>query len=585
MSQPIDISPRAKKTIKELLQRYLPGVTVWAYGSRVKWTARPESDLDLVVFAGKEQRRDVANLREAFEESNLPFRVDVFIWDEVPERFREEIREEIREEYVVVRGEGEKDWGMGGNWQEKGWGDLATLEYGRALRDYKDANGKYRVYGTNGPVGWTDEPLCSTAGIIIGRKGAYRGVHFSQKPFFVIDTAFYLKPKEDFNIKWAYYQLLTQDINSMDSGSAIPSTSRDEFYSLPVRLPPRIEQDKIADILSTLDDKIELNRQINKTLEATAQAIFKSWFVDFDPVKVKQVAKALGCDPERAAMAALSGKLSVSKNTADLSVDDFIKAEAELDQLVEEDRKQLVQTAALFPDGFVESELDLIPEGWEVKKLKNITNKIGSGATPRGGGKAYVEEGIAFIRSQNVHDCSFLWSGLVRMTDRDAEKLKGVTVEEEDVLINITGDSILRTCVVDSKVLPARVNQHVSIIRASHPIPARYLHLYLVRPEIKNLLLGFDAGGSRKAITKGHLESLPVTIPPATVLLYFQNLIENMYKRVEANNDESRCLSSIRDNLLPKLLSGEIDLCEAEAQTEKAHHYAPSFPNALKGQS
>ena len=156
------------------------------------------------------------------------------------------------------------------------------------------------------------------------------------------------------------------------------------------------------------------------------------------------------------------------------------------------------------------------------------------------------------------------------MTDRDAEKLKGVTVEEKDVLINITGDSILRTCVVDPKVLPARVNQHVSIIRASHPIPSRYLHLYLVRPEIKNLLLGFDAGGSRKAITKGHLESLPVTVPTASALLYFQKLIENMYERVEANNDESRCLSSIRDNLLPKLLTGELNMCEAEPQTKEA---------------
>ena len=99
MSQPIDISPQAKKTVKELLQRYLPGVIVWAYGSRVKWTARPDSDLDLVVFAGQELCGNVANLREAFEESNLPFRVDVFIWDEVPEKFQEG----IREDYIVMQ--------------------------------------------------------------------------------------------------------------------------------------------------------------------------------------------------------------------------------------------------------------------------------------------------------------------------------------------------------------------------------------------------------------------------------------------------------------------------------------------------
>ena len=89
VNKTIDMNPKARRTIKELLQRYLPGVTVWAYGSRVKWTARPDSDLDLVVFANQEQRSNVANLREAFEESSLPFRVDVFIWDEVPEKVPE----------------------------------------------------------------------------------------------------------------------------------------------------------------------------------------------------------------------------------------------------------------------------------------------------------------------------------------------------------------------------------------------------------------------------------------------------------------------------------------------------------------
>src|SRR5688572_2514157 len=117
-------------------------------------------------------------------------------------------------------------------WQKKKWGDLATLEYGKALTDYRQDLGKYRVYGTNGPIGWTNSYLYDKSSVIVGRKGAYRGIHFAKEPFFVIDTAFYLKPKQEFDMRWAYYQLLTQDINGMDSGSAIPSTSRDEFYGL-----------------------------------------------------------------------------------------------------------------------------------------------------------------------------------------------------------------------------------------------------------------------------------------------------------------------------------------------------------------
>ena len=281
VDRPIDITADQKKTLLALLKRHLPNTTAWVYGSRAKWTARPQSDLDLVVFTTPDQDRHVAELREAFEESNLPFRVDLFVWDAVPEPFRKEIE---AEHVVLVE---KKERGVTGEWQERRWGDLATLEYGRALRGYGTAQGTFRVFGTNGPIGWHDEALCPHPSVIVGRKGAYRGVHYSAEPFFVIDTAFYLKPKVEMDVRWAYYELLTQDINLMDSGSAIPSTSREEFYGLPISVPPLSEQRAIAHVLGTLDDKIELNRRMNETLETMAQALFKSWFIDFDPVRAK----------------------------------------------------------------------------------------------------------------------------------------------------------------------------------------------------------------------------------------------------------------------------------------------------------
>jgi len=170
------------------------------------------------------------------------------------------------------------------NWKSTTWGELATLEYGKGLIGYENANGDYPVYGTNGMIGLHTEPLFDKAGVIIGRKGAYRGVHYSKKPFYVIDTAFYLKPKTDIDLRWAYYQLLTLDINSMDSGSAIPSTSRPDFYALPVLLPSLPEQRAIAGILGALDDKVELNRRMNRTLESMARAVFRQWFVESDDV-------------------------------------------------------------------------------------------------------------------------------------------------------------------------------------------------------------------------------------------------------------------------------------------------------------
>ena len=168
-----------------------------------------------------------------------------------------------------------------GKWKEYKWGNLATLEYGKGLRDYLRTDGKYPVYGTNGKIGTADNFLCPFPGIVIGRKGAYRGVHFSSTPFYVIDTAFYLNPKvNDLDMKFAYYHLLTVDINYMDSGSAIPSTSREDFYDLDISLPSLPEQKSIASILSSLDDKIDLLHRQNKTLEALAETLFRQWFVE-----------------------------------------------------------------------------------------------------------------------------------------------------------------------------------------------------------------------------------------------------------------------------------------------------------------
>ena len=165
------------------------------------------------------------------------------------------------------------------------WGDIITLEYGKPVPDKEKKDGQYPVYGTNGQIGTTDlSPLCPYPSVILGRKGAYRGVHFSETPFSVIDTAFYLKNKTDkLDLRWAYYKFLTYDVNRMDSGSAIPSTDRYEIYSISLDLPPLSVQHSTTGVLLNIDDKIAINTKINHNLEQQAQAIFKSWFVDFEP--------------------------------------------------------------------------------------------------------------------------------------------------------------------------------------------------------------------------------------------------------------------------------------------------------------
>ena len=147
-------------------------------------------------------------------------------------------------------------------------GDLFTLEYGKPVDDKDSLDGPVPVFGTNGQIGTSHlAPLCGHPSVILGRKGAYRGVHYSEEPFSVIDTAFYIEPISDvFDIKWLYYKLLTYDINSMDSGSAIPSTDRYQIYSLPIEVPPISIQKQIVRVLDSLNDKIDLNNRINHNL-------------------------------------------------------------------------------------------------------------------------------------------------------------------------------------------------------------------------------------------------------------------------------------------------------------------------------
>ena len=180
---------------------------------------------------------------------------------------------------------------------------------------------------------------------------------------------------------------------------------------------------------------------------------------------------------------------------------------------------------------------------WEKVKLGDVCSKIGSGATPRGGSTVYIEKGITFIRSQNIYNLSFNYSGLVFINDEAANKLKGVTIKESDVLLNITGDSVARTCIVPSDILPARVNQHVAIVRPESKIlNPIFLNYYLASPYMQSFMLGIAVGKgtSRNAMTKDMIAEFEVPCPPIKVqqkvidiLTPYDSLIKNNQKQIK----------------------------------------------------
>lgn len=200
------------------------------------------------------------------------------------------------------------------------------------------------------------------------------------------------------------------------------------------------------------------------------------------------------------------------------------------------------------------SPLGRIPENWSLVQLKDITLKIGSGATPRGGSRVYLpeRENAALIRSQNVFDRYFDDTGLAFISNKHAEQLSSVIVLPDDVLLNITGDGITygRACRVQENILPAYVNQHVAIIRPNPNLcSSGYLLSYLTHPQIKVYMESFNAGGSRRAITKGHIESFEIPLPPLPTQRRIAEILGRLDDKIETNRRINRTLEAMAQAL------------------------------------
>ena len=185
---------------------------------------------------------------------------------------------------------------------------------------------------------------------------------------------------------------------------------------------------------------------------------------------------------------------------------------------------------------------------WRQVRLGDVCTKIGSGATPRGGKDVYLEEGpYTLIRSQNVYNDGFHRDGLASIGERHADELKNVEVFQDDVLLNITGDSVARVCQVAPDMLPARVNQHVAIIRPdSVNLDAGYLHYCLVTPEMQTLLLSWaGSGGTRNALTKGMIESLEIPLPPLAQQRAIAHVLGRLDDKIELNRRMNETLEEM----------------------------------------
>ncbi len=179
-------------------------------------------------------------------------------------------------------------------------------------------------------------------------------------------------------------------------------------------------------------------------------------------------------------------------------------------------------------------------------RLGDVCEKIGSGATPRGGSEVYLPGGIALIRSQNIYNDGFKRDGLAFISERHAKELENVTIQTGDVLLNITGDSVARVCQVPSNILPARVNQHVAIIRPRQDIlDARYLRYFLTSPTTQQYMLGLAAAGAtRNALTKGMIEDFEIPAPPLSEQCAIARILGILDDKIELNRRMNETLEA-----------------------------------------
>ena len=294
------------------------------------------------------------------------------------------------------------------------------------------------------------------------------------------------------------------------TGTTVAGIKQSELRQVEIPLPPLPTQQKIAAVLSTYDDLIENNTRRIKILEEMAQAIYREWFVEF---------RFLGHE--------------------DVPM--------------------------------VESELGLIPQGWDVKPLGNVTSVITKGTTPTTLGQQFVSEGINFIKVQSIDDQGdILDSKLTKINDKTHELLKRSQLQENDILFSIAG-AIGRVTTIPKRFLPANINQALAIIRPSTLSFTAYLYRTLRSSEFLNYSLERVVQTAQANVSLSVLSAAPVIMPVETVLDNFNKHLIPITNLVDMLRKKNTNLRETRDLLLPKLISGEIDISELDIDTDRYH--------------
>jgi type I restriction enzyme S subunit len=410
---------------------------------------------------------------------------------------------------------------MVGEWRKVRFGEVAEILPGKYIpaSDY-DAAGAYVVYGSNSIMGRVRIPLYEGPIIAFARIGSNCGATmYSAAPCWINNNAAGIRAKAGCDTRFIYYWMQSCDFSQIREGSGQPYISDRALKELVLLLPPVPEQRAIAHILGTLDDKIELNRRMSETLEAMARALFKAWFVDFEPVRAK-----------------MEGRWERGQSLPGLPAHLY----------------------DLFPDRLVDSELGEIPEGWSVGTLAEIVELVRDHVNP------LSEPASEFLHFSIPAFDEGRWPKLERGEEIKSQKWQ---VPPEVVLLSKLNPEIERVWLVDVKPDDRAVcSTEFLVLRPKPPYGRAYVYCLTRSPLFRQQIEGLVTGTS-----KSHQRAQPSAIlelatikPSAPLVTAFDRVAASLLDRSLECRRESRTLAALRDALLPKLIGGEIRVKDAE---------------------
>jgi len=394
------------------------------------------------------------------------------------------------------------------SWRETTLGDFVRLQRGHDLTDADRRLGPVPVMGSAGQRGFHDTAKAKGPGVVIGRSGvgSMGVVSYSPDDYWPHNTVLYVTDFLGNDHRFVYYFLQHLNLRRFDSGSAQASLNRNYIYPIRIRVPDVPEQRRIAGILGALDDKIELNRRMNHALESIARAIFKSWFVDFDPVRKQMEGGEVDLPPD---------------------------------------------LATLFPASFEDSTMGSVPRGWPVIPLSSLVNVNPKYALARGSRVPYVE-------------MSGLPADAARITQwRIREFTSGSRFRNGDVLV-----ARITPCLENGKTAlvdfldgdeTAWGSTEFLVLRPQEPVPTEYVYCLSRSDGFRDYAVGSMNGSSgRQRVPVEALERLPVVRPPDALLGAFGQVAHSAVALMAMSDLQCPSLVALRDSLLPQLLAGRL---------------------------